>query len=328
MTKLVESVCCALYPPHRRADFSRTLYIVACGCLSIGFSGIATAMSHLAAHPSTENFSRAFSRRLSELERIEPVPLADLFSLVNGDEPVLGELRNVLHASLLDRTIAHARQHTIFYASDPAYAEWTPRTDGRPSPLDGLPIVDRPLMASRLRDFLADDVHLRSICHTSGTTGLPLDVYKSFEEIAFINAFYTRLFEPFARLLTSRPLVLSFPNVHHGVPVPMPGIGLTFVGGVTEDGLIEDAIRILDTRYDIEGHDHKISIVSGLDHHLMLFTAALLDRGIEPRRFELNAINITGGFISTHWLRFLEDTWNCVVNDRFTLTESLEAHPA
>jgi hypothetical protein len=262
-------------------------------------------------------------RQLGDLAAVGGAFLADLFALAAGEEPGVARVRNVLQNDLLRRTLQHARAHTRYYGTEPAYAEWRQAQTGDPVDLGGLPFVDRALMAGRLHDFRADDVRLRSVSHTSGTTGLALDVYKSFEEIAVINDFYAGLSAPAIRTMISRPLVLSFPNVHHGAAVPMPGIGMTFVGGVTEDGLLHDAFRVLDTAYDIEGHDERISLISGLDHHVMLFTAFLLEQGISPARYGLNAITVTGGFISRYWLRFLETTWDCTVNDRFTLTEAI-----
>jgi phenylacetate-coenzyme A ligase PaaK-like adenylate-forming protein len=255
------------------------------------------------------------------VEKIEPRPLAELFGLVNGDDETSSALRNVLQEFLLQRTIDHARRHTRFYGSDPRYRDWRGLRNGAAPDLQTLPVLERHELAARLPDFLADDVVLRSICHTSGTTDTPLDIYKSVEEIGFIHEFFSHLFDPVRKSLPSLPLVLTFPNFHHGVAVPMPGIGMTFVGGVTDDTLIRDARRQIETTYQIAGHDRCISMISGLHHYLLLFTSYLLEKGCDPRRYGMLAINVTGGFVPPHWLRFLERAWQCRVNDRFTLTE-------
>jgi phenylacetate-coenzyme A ligase PaaK-like adenylate-forming protein len=268
------------------------------------------------------DFAGSLAVWLETVGKIEPRPLADLFRMANAEDDDLSiALRNVLQTFLLRRTLDHARSATRYYAADSRYACWRPDCHDAPPRMEGLPVIGREEVAAGASEFLADDVTVRSICHTSGTTDLPLDIYKSFEEVDFVQAFFSHLFAPIRKSLPSLPLVLTFPNFHHGVPVPMPGIGMTFVGGVTDDTLIRDARRQIDATYRIPGHDERISIISGLHHYLLLFTSYLLEQGVDPAQYRMNAINITGGFVPAHWRRFLEESWKCQVNDRFTLTE-------
>lgn len=268
-----------------------------------------------------DDFSGSLAAWLDTVDVIEPRPLAELFRLIDDRHELGTALRHVLQEFLLQWTLDHARRNTRFYAGDPRYGKWRARRNGEPPDLGSLPVLERREVQARTRDFLAGDVMVRSICHTSGTTDIPLDIYKSREEIGFIQDFFSQLFAPLREALPSLPLVLTFPNFHHGVAVPMPGIGMTFVGGVTDDTLIRDARRQIDTTYHIKGHDERISIISGLHHYLLLFSSYLLEQGIDPARYRMTAINVTGGFIPSHWLRFLEETWQCRVNERFTLTE-------
>lgn len=268
-----------------------------------------------------EDFAGSLSSWLGSIEVIAPAELAELYRHANDSHPLSIELRHVLQNALLGRTLTHAHRTTRFYSQDRRYADWQPGAPGAAPRLDGLPLLDRASVSARNREFIAGDVTVRSICHTSGTTGAPLDVYKSFQEIEFIQAFFSTLFRPIRAALPSIPLVLTFPNFHHGVAVPMPGIGMTFVGGVTDDTLIADARRQIETCYDIPGHDQRVSIISGLHHYLLIFTSFLIEQGIDPATYRMRAINVTGGHLPPQWLRFLERSWRCPVNDRFTLTE-------
>src|SRR6185437_8432978 len=155
------------------------------------------------------DFAGSTLRWLNASEKIEARAVADLFSQTSNPHPAAFELRCALQKFLLLRTLADACRDTRFYAAEPSYAAWRPAEDGAPPDLSELPLLDRVVVAARTEDFLSSAVRPRSICHTSGSTGTPLNVYKSFEEIAFINAFYTRLFEPVRRALPSLPLILS-----------------------------------------------------------------------------------------------------------------------
>lgn len=280
----------------------------------------AGAEASLASPPAS--FLADLAGRLAGAPTVEPEPLADLFNLAMSAGDLHGPVLNVLQAELLRRTLAHARGNTRFYAAEPAYAAWAPPPPGAPPRLDGLPTISRQMVADHLQDFLARDVQLRSVCHTSGTTGRPLEIYKSFQEVRFIQAFFSRLFDPMLRQLPRRPLTLSFPTPHHGVAVPVPGPGIAFVGGVTDDTLIQDALRVLRTEYDVPGHDRRISVIGGMGFQVLFFTSWLLEQGLDPRELGIAAVNVAGGFMPAHWRRFLERAWGARVQDRFSLTES------
>jgi phenylacetate-coenzyme A ligase PaaK-like adenylate-forming protein len=267
-------------------------------------------------------FAAELTRRLATVERLDPGPLAKLFTYAGAPGEHATALRHVLHNVLLDRTLAHAREHTRYYRRG-AFRDWRPRAYDEAPDLDRLPLLRRETVVEHFEEFLADDVTLRSVCHTSGTTGTPLDLYKSHEEIEFLQAYYRELIRPAVESMASRPLVLLLPNVNHGVPVPMPSVGMTFVGGVTDDTLIQDARRLLGQTFRRKGYDSRISILTGLPHHVLLLTSYLMEQGVDPRELGLRSITVTGGFLSMNWIGFLEEAWGCIVNDRFTLTEAI-----
>ncbi|PIG92854.1 CoF synthetase [Gloeocapsopsis sp. IPPAS B-1203] len=270
---------------------------------------------------SLEAFSDEIVSRLKDVDDIDPVSLAQLFSMSFGKNAYSRALFSALQTALLWRTVEHAQRHTIYYKRE-VYAAWQESSQTKRTSLDGLPTIDRATITSHFPEFIANDVHLRSVCHTSGTTGQPLEIYKSFEEVNFIGRFFTELFQP-AFTVPSRPLTLSFPTPHHGVPVPMPSPGISFVSGVTDDTLIRDALRVLSTEYHVVNHDRRISILSGMAFQVLFFTSFLLEQQIDPKSFQLRLINVAGGFVPLHWRRFLGDAWGCIVNDRFSLTETV-----
>lgn len=267
-------------------------------------------------------FGLELKRLLDSVNILDANGLADLFRDANTPTDYGTSLRHTLQNFLLIHTINHARTHTKFYKKA-EYADWRPVISDRVPELDTVPVLRRATVIESFEEFLSDDVELRSICHTSGVSGSPLDIYKSHQEIDFIQRYYRRLLLPVAQTLKVRPLTLSLPNTYHGVPVPLPSIGMTFVGGVTDDTLIRDTCRVLQTEFNIRGHDSRISLLGGLSFHVLFLTSYLLEQGINLRDLNFTSVTSTGGYVPMVWIQFLKDAWGCFVNDRFTLTEAI-----
>lgn len=267
------------------------------------------------------NYASELARHLSEVDEPSASALAALFYRANGTSDLHIATLNCLHDWLVRYTLHEARVHSPYYRDRSVYADLPPVPPGDPVNLTALPVIDRKTVVENLESFVSDTLELRQICHSSGTTGTPLEIHKSYAEVAFLGDYFTSMFAPFRDTLEKLPLTLSFPNVHHGMPVPVPGFGKGFHGGVTDDTLIQDAVRVLKSRYRILGHKDRITILSGLEHHVLFFTSYLLEQDIDPREFGMEAVNITGNFVAAHWREFLAESWGTFINDRFTLTE-------
>lgn len=269
-----------------------------------------------------EAFSRSLLEKLEQVESPPPEDLADLFGLtLRGFSPRKSALLATLHSFLLQRTVAHARRHTRYYADNAGYSVPIELVPGAAPDLSCWPLLEKQTVAENLETFLADDVHLRSVSHTSGSTGDPLQIHKSFEEVQFLGEFYQRLLSPLREQLEVAPLSLTFTNPYHGVPVPVPSLAFGFASGVTDDLLIQDALKVLQAEHHVPGHDRRISILNGFPYQLLFFTSFVFEQGIDPSSLGLDTINVTGNYTSTHWHRFLEESWGCTVQDRFSLTE-------
>ena len=284
-------------------------------------------MSTTALTKVQESFAGGLWTRLQRQPVLRPNVLADILRYTCISTERATAIRNVIHNYLLLRTLEHASEHVPYYRVDSghstSYAAWAPDRVDAPPNLSTLPVLRRETVRDRSADFVADDVRLRSICHTSGTTGVPLDLLKSHEEVAYINAFYRHFLQPVRSGLRSLPLILTLPNVNHGVAIPMPSVGMPLVAGVTDDILIRDAHRILTTDFNLRGYDPRVSIVTGLLHDVLLLTNYLHEQSGPPRGLNLNSLTVTGGFLAMNWLKYLSESWGCTVFDRFTLTEAI-----
>lgn len=275
---------------------------------------------------SLVQFAREFEKKLfasvsSPEQPLGPHDVASLFSSSFNNHPTSEILRNGLHKALFKRTLAHAQRETAFYRR-PEYAEWEATAPGEPADLGGLPIINRSQVISNFDSFIAHDVRFSAVSHTSGSTGPALSIYRSTEELRFNYDYYYALIQP-QTPLESIPLVLTFPNAFHGVPITLPSLGKVFASGVTDDTLIADAAKVLNTRYKIPKHDERISIISGLLLHIHFFTSYLIEAGHDPRKFGVQSIIVCGGYASRLARRFLTESWGAMVFDRFSLTESV-----
>jgi phenylacetate-coenzyme A ligase PaaK-like adenylate-forming protein len=273
---------------------------------------------------NASEFARELESRLNSQRAaaLLPLDLANLFRQTFQPGDHQKALLHVLQKYLLWRTVQHAHAQTVFY-SDDVYATVP---DSAPEDLPDLsawPIIDRHDVNKRYADFIARDVVFESASHTSGSTGASLQLYKSREELAFIWSYYFEIMKPAFAGITSLPLSLFFPNLYHGVSMRLPSFGKVFVSGVTDDSLIQDALKVLQRTYDIPGHDSKISIISGLSFHIKFFTNFLLEQGYNPRDFGVRSISIVGEYVSRLSRKFLIESWDAIVIERFTLTESV-----
>jgi hypothetical protein len=270
-----------------------------------------------------ESFAFAVHHRLAACgdPKDAPSQLAELFRWSFDSSPKAAALRHVLQAELLGWTLRKACAHTRYY-DQPIYRESVSTVPGTPPGLLHWPIIRREDVIKNLKDMHADDVAFGGLCHTSGCTGSALSVYKSAEELSFIWDYQTQLQAPVRAKLTSLPLVLSMPNLYHGTAVRVPSLGKVFVGGVTDDLLLEDIVTLLRERFQIAGHDERFSIITCLVHQMLFFTNFLLDQGIDPREFKIKSINIVGGYLTKRGREYLCSVWGATVFDRFSLTES------
>lgn len=289
----------------------------------------------MTAPPTAEDikeFSAVLANGLAALNRDCPsaTDLARLFryTYLDGspgiamESPYSGALRNTLQRFLLQRTVTHARAQTDFYSRYEA-ADFDIAASGEAPDLDRWPILTRKAIQSDPEAFIARDVHFASVSHTSGSTGTPINIFRSKEEVEYIYRYYEGLFTTSRQDHGPIPLALSFPTVYHGTPLQVPARTEVFLGGVTDDTLIADTINTLTATYNIPGHDSRISILAGMLLHVHLFTSVLMEQGYAPAQFGVHSLILGGAYISRMVRKLLADAWNATVFDRFSLTESV-----
>ncbi len=279
--------------------------------------------SDLAVKTSPKAFASDLRARLDAVDTVDPQELCRVIGLSLSPPELSRIVLNEAHRFLLRRTLQAAVEHVPYYRNDTSYKTWADVEPGVAPDICHFPILNRKMFDGDSNELLAENVRLRGICHTSGTTGSPVQIYKSFEETEFLQNYFGCMIANAIRPGAKKPLSFSLPNVYHGSPTPLPSPGLSLVGGVTDDTLIRDALSVLERTHNLAGYERRISTLSGLGHHILFLTNFMLEQGKDPKSLSLRAVNVTGGYLSTRWRRFLEEAWGPIIQDRFSLTETI-----
>lgn len=257
--------------------------------------------------------------------------LARLFAEFSGpaaDASVKNQLaKRVIQEALLQETLNHVRRHSPFFQEH--YRE-VPEAISLET-LSLLPPTNRNDMADNHDRVLADNQTFAFASHTTGTTtGAYLSVYRSREEHSFISDFFSTMIdlcrttqqesENCPEPLT--PLILSFPIQHHGATIPIPTDAKVFVGGVADNHLLADSVRMLTTEYAIPGHERHISTLSGPLYQLLCFTSYLHEQGYDFTSSSIRQLFSYGQLVSPRDREFLESSWQAPLLDRYSMTEA------
>jgi len=272
--------------------------------------------------PAEHNFAREVYSQLLRQDEIEVGDLASLFRLAtSGRGARRRALLNTLHLYLLRVTLSHARGRCDFYRNHPAYSVFPDTMPGERPDLASWPILDRSIIKQDLDGFLDKSLEPGIISHTSGSTGEAFDIYRSRDEIAFLEAYFSQDLKDLEQANILHPIVLAFSNLFHGSLLPLPSYSFVLNAGVTDDTLLSDALRVLDKEYNVVGCENRVSSINGLSFHVLFFTSYLIENGINPKGFNIRSLGITGRYTSRHWRNFLRKAWAADVRDRISMTE-------
>ena len=168
--------------------------------------------------------------------------------------------------------------------------------------------------ARNLSDQICNEVF------TGGTTGQPLVTYKGDREQKYIRKFYNEVFAQKYKKPLKRALQINNPYHGHLVPVPVPmhshKIGV-YDGGSFNYGRDHILYRARDDR----NVEPRCSILVGLERCLRAFTNEAILSQTDTKRAKLEAIISYSQYLTPRWRRIQEDTWGCLVIDRFGLSE-------
>lgn len=223
-----------------------------------------------------------------------------------------------LRNELLPETVSVAARTSPFYRD--LYEGIDTGSIRTVSDLQALPIVYKDDVARAGRLMRCSDGTVAYVQNTSGSTGIPLLIYRSVEEVEFIGACFQEILG--ARIPPSRPLILSIDTPHHGTPTPIPVIPFVLRSPVGDEETTEHCMRWLGTTFDIPGVDPNISAIAGSDSEVSLLTGYALSRGHDLSKFGVRQIYTTSRYLTRRWRKVVSEAWGAAqICDRYSLSE-------
>lgn len=225
------------------------------------------------------------------------------------------QARHALRSSLLSATLAHASTKSRFYA-----ALWGERVSAvrGVEDLPLLPILRKEDVVERFDDILCGATFPALVQHTTGTTGAPLRVFRSADEVAFIREFFGRV----AGLeVTTPPIVLHLADLYHGPSLEIPSHAYPLRAGMTDDILLKEAVRLLTSEHAVPGGRGRVSTIVGLVPYLKTLTTHLIETGFDFSTTAVEVICPLCTIVTPRWRSLLSSTWSAAVIDRYSLAE-------
>jgi phenylacetate-coenzyme A ligase PaaK-like adenylate-forming protein len=217
-----------------------------------------------------------------------------------------------LRAWLLERTIAHAVARSRFHR------DRIGRLAGEVEGLDDLhrlPLLTKQHLVAHVDELRTFGEYPDFLMYTSGTSGEPLEVpvYR-----AEIDAFDELVLPPLRERFGKPPLTLVVQRVGHGAHVftpSFPALPCHISYG------LDQLVQMLRSTHWLDGERVRVQNLECNVLNMREITAGLLERGIEPRSFELETVMLSGWHIPRWERAFLTETWGALVLDRYGVTE-------
>jgi len=231
---------------------------------------------------------------------------------------ILSSRHDCLRNELLPGTISVAAATSPFYKE--RYADVDVSKIRSIADLPMLPIIYKDDITRARERIRCNAGTIGYVQNTSGSTGAPLLIYRSVEEVEFIGQCFQTILEP--SLPKSRPLILSVDTPHHGTPTPIPVIPFVLRSPVGDGETTDHCIRWLKTSFEIPGVDARISGIAGSDSEVALLTGYVLSKGHSPSEFSVSHVFTTSRYITRRWRRVISEAWGGArVCDRYSLSE-------
>lgn len=165
---------------------------------------------------------------------------------------------------------------------------------------------------------LSANVGTSLIQYTSGTTGTPFIIHRSWEEVTAIGQFFGMVQD---RVEGNLPVVLSLANIVHGSPTPVPGQSFVISGACYDEHTSKSTRELLLANHSLPGFDTRVSVLSGPLAQVIYFTEFLLETGVDTGSLGIRYISVYGDYLSIPYMNYLRDAWRCPIVDKYSLSE-------
>jgi hypothetical protein len=221
-----------------------------------------------------------------------------------------------LRSALIDETLRWARDRSSYYAQAFSHLEFSQPWSLQS--LSAIPILTREQVSAAGESMLCSGLHVSHLQNTSGSSGEPLLLYRSIQETQFIREFFSEVNESTEGDL---PLVLYLSDSHHGTVTPIPATVFALAGGVTDQIILDQTVRLLQKSFHLPGLGERVIALSGSHSQLLTLTNYCIERDLDSNTFEIRYLHGTGQYLTPRWRHLLEQFWNAQMVDHYSLSE-------
>jgi hypothetical protein len=191
--------------------------------------------------------------------------------------------------------------------------------------LASLPTVDKKALSAAGKEALcmAGAGEIIALQNTSGTTGLPLWLYRCEAERSFIEAFFGEWWSRESENQEDTPLVLELMSDRHGVPTAVPARVFPLSLRLMDRSSLLRTVQFLRSSFSIPGAQDRISVLSGAHDDILMLTNHLIEQSIDPKReCAVRRLTPIGRYLTRRWRALLAEVWGARITDRYSLAET------
>jgi phenylacetate-coenzyme A ligase PaaK-like adenylate-forming protein len=217
---------------------------------------------------------------------------------------------------LLGRTLRSAYWRARLYRDK--WSGYRPSRDASLEELGALPLVTKAEIARCESDW----ARARDVCaiqNTSGSTGVPLFIYRTRREFEFLSRFFEQVDDDAPSGSIPVGLHLSIPQ--HGTPTPLPARVFTLQTAAHNEKLLQYTLSLLQKRFNVSHLQSQVSLLSGDHSSILLLAMAVSQNPCVAKEIALKAVCLTGRQLTVRWREELSRVLSSTIVDRFTLSE-------
>ncbi|WJS05539.1 hypothetical protein [Roseibium aggregatum] len=230
-----------------------------------------------------------------------------------------------LRNALIGQTVRQAAHMSSFYRNFYADHGLDASVIETTRDLHRVPVVTKEMLRKAGTACLAFETNtaVSHIQHTSGTTGEPFLIYRSAQETAFIDAFFSRLAERRKNFRVSPlPIALQLQPGYHGTATTIPANLFPIEAMLSDAAKLDLVITLLQKRFAIPGATERIEVLIGGDREICTVTAVAAAYGPDfGPSTGVRFVTLSGNVVSSYWRKKIAETWNSAVIDKFSMSE-------
>jgi len=227
---------------------------------------------------------------------------------------------DAVRVQMLEATLRHAVANTRYYKD--AFAGLRLDIESLDD-LERFPLLQRDTLARSGTDLLVEGTLPEYVGITSGTTfsdsnRAPLLHYQTEDEHAAWIDVYASLRKESGN---EQPLMLRLTDPDRGVEIAGAFRGC-FSLPLENPYHFELIISLLRREWSFPGCTARIMSLSGVLDSLQLLTLCCMEKGLDPKQFNIRLISSSGWQMTSRWRGLLENYWQAEVQDVYGLSEA------